>query len=313
DVVVEPGPAQPRTALRLRFDRFGLADQRRPGQAPYLRGTGLRIAAIAPEAVDLASPVQDFDATVDLVDGELPDLAVYDALLPAEAGLSLHGGRGRAQLHLQASTATRRASGNLALTSGDARFRFQDLELRGRLALRAPLRTADLMSNRYDLAGAHLDLDDVQYASGSGASGGAGWWARAELGKAALIWGDPLSLRGEGQVHMRDSGPLLALFAAKSRLVRWFDDALRVEGVDAQATFRLDRDLVQIESLHATAQTRDLELRSRMRFSKAQRRGDLYVRYGRLAAGVALRDGKRDLVLRRPLEWFTGGAARPVQ
>ncbi|HXT52485.1 MAG TPA: hypothetical protein VN811_15700, partial [Thermoanaerobaculia bacterium] len=85
EVAVEPGPKQPHTALRLRFDRFGLADQRRPRQAPYLRGTGLRIAAVAAEAVDLASPVQDFDATVDLIDGELPDLAVYDALLPAEA------------------------------------------------------------------------------------------------------------------------------------------------------------------------------------------------------------------------------------
>jgi len=311
EVVVEPGPTQPRTALRLRFDRFGLADSRRPRQAPYLRGTGLRIAAVAPAAVDLTSPVQDFDATVDLTNGELPDLAVYDALLPAEAGLSLHGGRGRAQLHLQASTATRKASGNLAVTSSDARFRFQDLELRGGLALRAPLRTADLMSNRYDLAGARFDLEDVQYASASGApggAGGAGWWARAQLGKAALVWGDPLSLRGEAKVQMRDSGPLLALFAAKSRLVRWFDDALRVEGVDAQAAFRLDRDLVQIESLHATAQTRDLELRSRMTFSKAHRTGDLFVRYGRLAAGVALRDGKRDIVLRRPLEWFTAGA-----
>jgi hypothetical protein len=50
-----------------------------------------------------------------------------------------------------------------------------------------------------------------------------------------------------------------------------------------------------------------------MRFSARQRRGDLYVRYGRLAAGVALRDGKRDVVLLHPLEWFTAGAARPFQ
>ena len=313
DVVVEPGPKQPRTALRVRFDRFGLADRRRPRQAPYLRGSGLRIAALAPEAVDLVSPVQDFDATVDLDDGELPDLAVYDALLPREAGLSLYGGHGRARLHLQASTVTRRASGNLALTSSDARFRFQNVELQGKLALRAPLATPDLMSNRYDLAGARLELDDIAYRDGQGeAAGGAGWWAHADLPKAALVWGDPLSLRGEGRVRMKDSGPLLALFAAKSRLVRWFDEALRVEGVEAQTAFHLDRDLVQIDSLHATAATRDLELRSRMRFAPQQRRGDLYVRYGRLAAGVALRDGKRDVVLLHPLEWFNGGAGRPA-
>lgn len=312
DVVVEPGPKQPRTELRVRFERFGLADSRRPKQAPYLRGTGLRIAAVAPEAIDLVSPVQDFDAAVDLDDGELPDLAVYDALLPREAGLSLYGGHGHAKLHLQASTATRRAGGNLALTSNDARFRFQNLELQGKLLLRAPLATPDLMSNRYELAGARLELDDIAYRDSQGeAAGGSGWWARADLPKASLVWGDPLSLRGEGRVQMKDSGPLLALFAAKSRLVRWFDEALRVEGVEAQAGFRLDRDLVQLDPVLATAQTRDLELRSRMRFSKASRNGDLYVRYGRLSAGVALRDGKRDVVLLHPLEWFNGGASRP--
>ncbi len=314
EVAVEPGPTQPRTALRVRFERFDLADRRRPRQAPYLRGRGLRIAAVAPAAVDLASPVQDFDATVDLTDGELPDLAVYDALLPAEAGLSLRGGRGRAQLHLQASTATRRATGNLVVTAADARFRFQNVDARGRLTLRAPLVTPDLTSNRYDLAGARLELEDVAYEDAAGAvAGGTGWWARAEVTKAALVWGHPLALRGAARVRMKDSGPLLALFANKSRLVRWFDEALRVEGVEAQAAFRLDRDLVQIDSLDATAATRDVELRSRMRFSKAQRRGDLYVRYGRLAAGVALRDGRRDFVLRHPLEWFTDGAARPLE
>ena len=86
--------SQPRTAMRVRFDRFGLADRRRPRQAPYLRGSGLSITAVAPAAVDLTNPIQDFEATVDLPDAELPDLRVYDALLPAEAGLQLLGGRG---------------------------------------------------------------------------------------------------------------------------------------------------------------------------------------------------------------------------
>ena len=310
EVVVEPGPTQPRTAMRVRFDRFGLADRRRPKQAAYLRGSGLQITAIAPAAVDLTNPVQDFDATIDLPDAELPDLRVYDALLPAEAGLQLLGGRGRARLHLQASTATRRATGTASLTSDDARFRFQDLELRGKVSLRAPLKTSDLTSNRFDLAGAKLELADVAYKSLSGeVEGGAGWWARADLPTSSLVWSDPMSLRGEGRVLMKDSGPLLALFAHKSVLVRWFEQALTVEGVEAQARFRLGDDLVAIDSLDATAATADLDLRSRMRFSNAHRSGDLYLRYGRLAAGVELRDGRRDLKLRKALEWYESAAA----
>jgi hypothetical protein len=41
-----------------------------------------------------------------------------------------------------------------------------------------------------------------------------------------------------------------------------------------------------------------------MIFSKTQRMGDLYLRYGRLAAGIELRDGQRNFKLRRPLEWY---------
>jgi hypothetical protein len=315
EVVVEPGPTQgvaapPRTALRVRFDRFGLADRRRPKQAPYLRGSGLRILAIAPAAVDLTDPVQDFDATIDLPDAELPDLRVYDALLPAEAGLQLLGGRGRARLHLQASTATRRATGTATLTSDDARFRFQDLTLAGKVSLRAPLQTSDLTSNRFDLAGTRLELADVAYGNTTGeVAGGSGWWARADLPRASLVWSDPMSLRGDGQVLMKNSGPLLALFAHKSVLVRWFDQALLVDGVTARARFRLGDDLVAIDSLHATAGTGNLELRSRMRFSQAHRTGDLFVRYGRLAAGVELRDGRRDLKLRKAQEWYEAAAA----
>lgn len=311
EVAVEPrsagGPAGPQTAMRVRVERFVLADLRHPRQPPYLRGSGLRVTAVAPAAVDLVHPVQDFDATLDLPDGELPDLAVYGALLPADAGLAILGGRGRARLHLQTSTRARRVTGRVSLRANDARLRFQDLEVMGRLTLEAPLSTPDLTSHRFDLTGARVGLEAASYRSLSGQPGAVTgpWWARAELTGGTLVWGDPISLRGTARLRLRDSGPLLALFSNRSRLVRWFDDALRVEDVQAEGALRLDAGLVAIDSLRATGGA--LELRSRMRFEKDRRRGDLYIRYGRLAAGIALRDGQRDVVLRRPLEWFLGG------
>ncbi|HEV8630387.1 MAG TPA: hypothetical protein VGV61_08720 [Thermoanaerobaculia bacterium] len=311
EVGVEPGPAGPRTAMRLRFDRFGLADLRRADHPPYLRGRGLSIVAIAAKPVDLGDPVQDFDATLDLPEAEVPDLAVYDSLLPAEAGLSILGGRGRARLHLQASTASRRASGSTTLRAEGARLRFQNLDLEGRLTLRAPLSTPDIMGHRFDLAGTRLEVADVTYrdATGDREPPPPGWWARGELSRGSLLWGDPLSLRGEARVTMKDSGPLLTLFAQKSRLLRWFEDALRVEGVTATASVRLDPGLVVIDDLRATGGS--LEVRSRMRFARQQRRGELYLRYGRLAAGVELRDGERTLQLRHPLEWFESAGRTP--
>ncbi len=302
---VAPGKSgKPLTSLAVRFDRFGLEDLRRKGRPDYLRGRGLRISAVSPGALDLTGAVPDFDATLDIPDAEVPDLAVYDALLPQEAGFAITGGQGRARMHLEVSTATRKTRGNATLTSDEARVQVQNVLLRGNLKLQAPLVSPDLDSRRFDLQGTRLDLEGVSYqdVSAEGPAEPMPWWARARIQSGSIVWGAPLSLRGQGQVDMKNAGPLLALFSQHSRLLSWFDDVLNVENVTARGALSMGNGVLEIESLQATGGP--LEVRSRMIFAKERRRGDLYVRYGRLAAGVELRDGKRTLRLRRPLEWF---------
>jgi hypothetical protein len=301
-VAVDPA----RTALRVRFDRFVLEDLKQPGRPDYIRGRGLQLGAVTPSALDLTAPMPDFDVTLDMPDAEVPDLTVYDALLPKEGGLWIVSGRGRARLHLEASTATNRTRGTALLTSDAARVRFQNLELAGRLALRAPLASPDLSNRRFDLKGTRLELTDVSYRNveDKDEKEPSGWWARAELSGGSIVWGAPLSLRGEGKVDMKNSGPLLALFAERSRFLRWFDDALNVENVTARGAVRLGNGAVEVESLQANGGP--LEIRSRMDFSKTRRWGDLFLRYGRLAAGIELRDGQRSIKLIHPLEWYEG-------
>jgi hypothetical protein len=305
-VAVAQEGAAARTALRVRFNHFVFEDLRQKGWPDYLRGQGLRLSAVTPAALDLTGPLPDFDATLDLPDAEVPDLTVYDALLPREGGLWIVSGRGRARLHLEASTATNRTRGSALLTSDAARVRFQNLEMAGRLALRAPIASPDLADRKLDLKGTHLELTDVSYRNVESKTEAElpGWWARAELSGGSIVWGTPLSLRGEGRVDMQNSGPLLALFAEHSRVLRWLNDALTVENVTARGAVRLGNGAVEIESLQATGGP--LEIRTRMDFSKTRRRGDLFVRYGHVAAGIELRDGQRSVKLIHPLEWYEG-------
>jgi hypothetical protein len=304
-VAVDLGRPAPLTSLRVQLDRFLLEDLGQKGWPDYIRGNGLRIAASAPGALDLTAPVPDFDATLDLPDGEVPDLKVYNTLLPAEAGFAIVGGQGRARLHLEASTATNRTRGSAVLTSEGARVRFQNLDLTGRLALRAPLVSPDFNGRRFDLKGTRLELTEVTYRnleSKDEDADPAAWWTRAELTGGSIVWGTPLSLRGEGKIDMKNSGPLLTLFSQRSRFLRWFDDALTVENLTAHGSLRLGDGVMEVESLQATGGP--LEVRSRMSFSKNRRWGDLFLRYGRLAAGIELRDGRREIKLVRPLEWY---------
>ena len=307
-VAVEPGRPVPRTSLRVQLDRFLLEDLGQKGFPDYIRGSGLRIAAVAPGALDLTAPMPDFDATLDVPDGEVPDLKVYNSLLPAETGFAIVGGRGRARLHLEASTATNRARGSAVLTSEGARIRFQNLDLTGRLNVRAPLVSPDFQARRFDLKGTRLEMDGVSYSnldSKDPADAEAEpWWTRAELTGGSIVWGNPLSLRGEGKIDMKNSGPLLTLFSQRSRFLRWFDDVLNVENLTARGMLRLGDGVVEVESLQATGGP--LEVRSRMSFSKTRRWGDLFLRYGRLAAGIELRDGRREIKLIHPLEWYEG-------
>jgi len=303
-VAQEGGAAQ--TALRVHFNRFVFEDLRQKGWPDYLRGQGLLFSAVSPAALDLTGPMPDFDATLDLPDAEVPDLTVYDALLPKEGGLWIVSGRGRARLHLEASTATNKTRGTALLTSDAARVRFQNLELAGRLTLSAPLASPDLTNRRFDLKGTRLELQDVSYRNVESKNEAElpGWFAHAELSGGSIVWGTPLSLRGEGQVEMKNSGPLLTLFAERSRFLRWFNDALNVENVTARGAVRLGNGAVEVESLQASGGP--LEIRSRMDFSKTRRWGDLFVRYGRLAAGIELRDGQTSIKLVHPLEWYEG-------
>ncbi|HEV7783947.1 MAG TPA: hypothetical protein VGQ28_01355, partial [Thermoanaerobaculia bacterium] len=300
-VAVDP---QGRTAMRADLDRFGLADLQQPGRPDYIRGRNLRMTANSTAPLDLAVPMPDFDASLTLGDAVVPDLKVFDALLPAGAGFYLLSGTGRVGLRLALSTAKRTTRGMASLASDSATVGFQDLEIQGRVNLQAPFSSPDLQGRHFDLDGARLTLDEISYRQAGDAAPSAppGWWARARLADAAVEWGQPLSLRAAGQVEMRDSGPLIALFAQRSKAVKWFDSVLSVEGVTAQGALRIDHGVVALDSFDATGGK--LEVRSRMSFSKQRKSGDLLVRYGHLSAGIEMLDGQRSFKLIRPREWF---------
>ena len=47
-----------------------------------------------------------------------------------------------------------------------------------------------------------------------------------------------------------------------------------------------------------------VDLRARMHLARASRRIDVFLRHGHLAAGLELRDGRRDIKLLRPEAWY---------
>jgi hypothetical protein len=300
---VRPGRRGPEAIFDARFRRFKFAPDQPGNPAAYLRGDQLRIHLVSRD-VDLAERVENLNATVAMDNAQVPDLKAYNSYLPPAAGVAIRSGSGRLRLNWKLDLATQRGTGKIVLDSPRIAVRFQDVDLAGRLRLDASLAAADLRRRRFDLTGSELRLDDVVFREiGSDGGGGAeGWWARLRLTGGSFQWQRPMTLTSAVELEMKDSGFLLSLFTRKKQKLGWFAKVLDVEGVVARGQVRLDPSGLQIDGLRAVGGP--LDLRARLRLGKGNRRGDLYVSYGALAAGVALRDGQRDMKLIRPLAWF---------
>lgn len=305
------GAVQDGTAtLGIDFSRFEIAPlpdgTGSASPSSYIEGTGLRLGIVSTD-LDLATPVSDLRATVDLPDGQVPDLTVYNTYLPPGTGVSLLSGTGRLRLHFALNASTQSGAGEVLLTSGATRVRFQDVELEGNLLLRARLTSRDLKARRFQIAGTRLDLDRVSYREVDDRPGteSAGWWAHVLLTDGSMVWGRPLSLHSTAQMEMKSSGLLLSLFARKRNFLRWFHRLLSIEDVRAQGTLHCGDGAIEIAPLRVTGGRFDL--RSRLRFTRDSKRGELFLRWGRLAAGIELRDGERTFKLRHPEEWFESG------
>lgn len=301
----------PAADLGVTFGRFEVKPGEGRNPPPYLRGRGLRIA-ISSKDLDLATPVSDLRARVDLQNGEVPDLTAYNAFLPAGAGVSILSGVGKVRLGLSLDAAKQTGQGEALLSSDGVGLRFQDLAVNGRLALRGVLSTSDLESRRFALAGSTLALDQVRYETVGdepNEEGAPPWWARLKLMDGSILWKRPPVIDGKVRIEMKSADPILTLFAQKKRYLGWFQDLVHIEDIIADGNLRMDGDVLEVAPLQVVGNRFDL--RSRLRFSRAGAQGDLYVRYRRLSVGIALDKGKRDFKLRRPLEWYESRAGFP--
>jgi hypothetical protein len=300
-------------ALGVDFSAFEVAPQPAAVEAEkpaaYMRGAGLRLGITSAD-LDLATPVSDLQATIDLPDGQIPDLTAYNAYLPPGTGVSILSGTGRLRLRFGLNAVGQTGEGEILLTSDTARVRFQDVELAGNLILRARLTSQSLKTRTFRIDGTRLDFDRVTYRevgadSGPEAPEGPGWWAHLQLTDGTMTWRRPLTLQSNLVVEMKSSGLLLSVFARKKNFLHWFHRLLSIEGVRAEGTVRCGDGAIEISPLRVTGGRFDL--RSRLRFSRESKQGDLFLRWGKLTTGIELRDGKRTFKLRHPEAWFESG------
>ncbi len=283
------------------FDDFRVRFGAEP--EPLLVGSGLALVGRSRDA-DLSRLAETTELSVELGRARLPDLRRLAAWLPPSSELELLEGSGEVDGRAAVRLSDRALSGKIALRFEPARLRWADLELGGRITSELVLAGGDLEARRFDVTGTRLELSDFtapKLATKTTATP-IGWWADVSLGESELALGPPVSLAGEFSARMRDTGPLVAFLELRRDLPSWAERALTVEKARATGRFRARPGLFNLEEL-ATAAF-GAQLRARLDFAGAERRGKLLVSWRRLAIGVGLVGNERKVHLRDAEEWF---------
>lgn len=323
--------------LTVRYEDFTVHSS--GDAAPQFLGTGLSLAATT-SARELGEVLDTTQVTIDLGTARIPDLAVFNSLLPASLGLTLVSGSGALSGKFDADLAANRAHGQFDAAIEGAAVRYRDLDLQGGVKVELRLPDANLETRTFDLAGTRLSLTDFR-APGVTAAGApeaprdgarkaepgapesamaasgpadletpaatppdaeAGWWAHFTLAEGSLKLPPEPAASGRFEVDLRDSEPIVGLFETKKNLPNWVAKLLTVQDVRAGGTFAWSRVWTTLDELETTF--RGATIRGRIRFGPEVRKGAMMVEWHHLAVGLRVDAARKDWKFAGVRGWY---------
>lgn len=295
--IVAGAPAQ--AQLEVRIPRFRAA----PVDAPKAVLFDGRAMALTLRGDARLKELQDgMRAQLRFNDARVPDLRAYNRYLENDQ-VRLLGGTGLLSGDVELDASGRVGQGRADLRGQGAQLEVAGLAMRGDAHLKARLRRADFDSRQFDLGGTTVRLGNIQL----GGDGGDGrWWGEVAVRSGHIDAAAPFQVDALADLRLRDAGPLLGIFAQRSEYPRWVLGLLDSGEVTASGQVRWRREHLVVDDLQAENQR--LSLRARLDLRHAKRRGDLYLRWGVLGAGIELDGERRQWHLAGARDWYD---ARP--
>lgn len=286
------------TVLHADLDRFDLSW--RDGPQRYVQGEDLQLHVTGPALYLGAPPEMDpLQVEIDLPESEVPDLTVYNSILPAGAGLRITSGRGTLTAHARYDTRTGNGSAELILRAVGLGARYGTTDLTGDFQLTTRVPRLRLAKRTFDLDRTRLD---IRRAVVAGEPTETGWWMVVELPESKLDLGSEPRLDARIKASMRDSSPLTAYLESKKRLLKWIDGALTLEDVDLEAELDARPGHYRVRGAKITGHR--LEILGEVRLAEERHDGLFHLKAGPLSVGFEMMGGKKDLKLLHSRRWF---------
>ncbi|WP_434982200.1 hypothetical protein [Xanthomonas arboricola] len=287
--------ATPQAHLEVSIPTFKAAPRDAPRQV-LLDGRDLQLAMHGD--AELARLRDTLKAQLRFSDARVPDLTVYNRYLPGK-NVRLLGGSGSLTGDVALNAAGDVGSGHANLRGQGAHLALAGVQMRGDAELQAQLQRADFKNKFFDLSGTRVRLRNMRVGDDSS---DANWWGQMQVGAGTIQASAPFQVDADAAIRMRDVAPLLSVFAQRADYPRWVLGLLDSGELDATGRVRWRKQQLLIDDLHA--ENARLSLRARLALNDEQRRGDLYLRWGVLGAGIELDGKQRQWHLAGAREWY---------
>jgi len=246
---------------------------------------------------------KDMRARLRFSNATIPDLTAYNRYL-GKGQARLLGGTGTLTGDVELDTDGRVGHGTATLLGNGARLQVAGLDLLGNAEVDATLRRADFKQRYFDLSGTSVQLRNVQVDQQQRKTP---WQGRVQFRQGRIDAQAPFRVDASAALTMSDAAPLLAVFAERSDYPRWALSLLDSGQVNATTRLRWQAGHLVLDGLEA--ENERLSLRARLDLLEQNKRGDLYLRWGLLGAGIEMKGKQRQWHLAGAREWFDGRPA----
>ncbi|MGE6331593.1 hypothetical protein [Stenotrophomonas sp. NPDC077659] len=241
---------------------------------------------------------RDMRARLHFNNASIPDLTAYNRYL-GKGQVRLLGGTGSLTGDVELDTDGRVGHGTATLLGRGAHLQVAGLDLLGDAQVDADLRRGDFKQRYFDLSGTSIQLRKVRVGQQERS---APWQGKVLFKQGRIDAQAPFRVDASADLTMSDAGPLLGVFAERSDYPRWALSLLDAGQVNARTRLRWQAGHLMLDGLEA--ENERLSVRARLDLTSQHKRGDLYLRWGLLGAGIELDGKQRQWHLAGAREWF---------
>jgi hypothetical protein len=238
---------------------------------------------------------------------KVTDMSVYDEYLPEKSPLHILGGTAdlTADIQLQPDA----ANGFVRLITKGLRSRTDDQEIAGELTADIKLADGNPQNMEFDISGSSLLLDKVRVTGKEQNFGQQDWNARFDLKNARAIWKKPVYIHAESEFEIKDSRPIVAMFANAKGEKKWLEKLLTIEDIQGTATVTLEQRQLTIP--HAFSGSDKIDVGAKGIIDEQNVDGIFYARFRKLDAVLKVNNGKRNLDVLGARKKFDNYSTRP--